>query len=725
MHDLINKVERYASLLREEMQKKTASKGTYYRNPVVSYTEADGPTEAENDDIDISSAEVNIDKPFICKGLVKTDNSRTKIPDAKFATREAKAYTFDLTRAEAIFDLLLTEKKVKLSFGHKIPKPEELKGKTFCKYHNSWSHNTNNCVDNKPFPPPAINMVNAQLRIGSREERRLTKEEERPAEPNPVLCSRCEYEVDRSKTFEPPSSTATNFDDQGNHRPTRGRVFDRLGARNPTTSAGYRSRATPRPLRTFKPPIVRDDRWYHIQHGGNVQPMTKTQLRRMQRQAQQTREDPPFSTSGLSSLREFHKDHSALDLYGLTPENRGIVELALKNTKAEKLLITKGSDSAIKAVYQANREARARGAPGHHPDQKALECEALFKESDLEYLRHYFSVTPADTLFGLTTEEKARVKRLDDYLNARDTLAEARQALESESFPPDTEAATQKSLQPKEPIVEGRGNPFFGHEPEDDDLLLETSDGEYEEILKTIEAEGEAGRGTQEETEFTINMVLVLPSEFSAPGGQVGGLDDDVAEEQLGQRPKTKEELLAVAFNEVIPRDDPNKYRHLKPLYISAHVEGVPISKVFVDCGATVNILPYSLMKKLAKTEKDLIPSDVVMSSFVGDKSKTVGVLPLKITVADQTRVAAFYVVESSMDYNILLGRDWIHQAGCIPSSLFQLLFFWDGRKVSIYPADEKPFETNAVQARIYDDDIGWVVLTGHDASGRPTRTTA
>ncbi|CAL8992964.1 unnamed protein product [Prunus brigantina] len=106
------------------------------------------------------------------------------------------------------------------------------------------------------------------------------------------------------------------------------------------------------------------------------------------------------------------------------------------------------------------------------------------------------------------------------------------------------------------------------------------------------------------------------------------------------------------------------------------------------------------------------------MSSFVGDKSKTVGVLPLKITVADQTRVAAFYVVESSVDYNILLGRDWIHQAGCIPSSLFQLLFFWDGRKVSIYPADEKPFEANAVQERIYDDDIGWVVLTGHDAKG-------
>ncbi|CAL9000943.1 unnamed protein product [Prunus brigantina] len=222
MHDLINKVDRYASLLKEEVQKKAASKGTYYRNPVVSYAENDGPTEAENDEVDMSSAEVNVDKPFICKGLVKTDNSRTKVPDAKFATRETKAYTFDLTRAEAIFDLLLTEKKVKLSFGHKIPKPEELKGKTFCKYHSSWSHNTNNCVvlrdviqklidenklqfpektamqvDSKPFPPPAINMVNAQLRVGRREERRPAKGKKPMAKPKPVLCSRCEYEMDQ------------------------------------------------------------------------------------------------------------------------------------------------------------------------------------------------------------------------------------------------------------------------------------------------------------------------------------------------------------------------------------------------------------------------------------------------------------------------------------------------------------------------------------------------
>ncbi|KAI5347463.1 hypothetical protein L3X38_015342 [Prunus dulcis] len=62
-------------------------------------------------------------------------------------------------------------------------------------------------------------------------------------------------------------------------------------------------------------------------------------------------------------------------------------------------------------------------------------------------------------------------------------------------------------------------------------------------------------------------------------------------------------------------------------------------------------------MKKLNKTKEDLIPCGVAMSGFVSDKSKTIGVLPLKIIVDDQTRVKAFYVVESNVDYNILLGR--------------------------------------------------------------------
>ncbi|CAL8136573.1 unnamed protein product [Prunus armeniaca] len=313
------------------------------------------------------------------------------------------------------------------------------------------------------------------------------------------------------------------------------------------------------------------------------------------------RRDPPFSANGPLGHR----------LYGMTPENREIVELALKTLRQ------RGSSLPVDPTRSYTRQTE-------RPEQEGC-------------------------------QERARLSHLDDYLTARDALAKARQALEEEVAalnPHKIKASTDDTPGTARPMVEGPSDLFFGHEVEDD-FTLGISDEEYEGILDMVEektlasggceAKEEAGGGNQQELkEVSMNMVLVLPSEFSAPRGQTNGLDNDVAEEQLDQRPKTKEELLAVAFNEVIPRDEPNKYRHLKPLYISAHVEGVPVSIVFVDCGATVNILPYSLMKKLDKSKEDLIPSDVVMSSFVRNKSKTIGVLPLKITVADQTRVAAF-----------------------------------------------------------------------------------
>lgn len=96
------------------------------------------------------------------------------------------------------------------------------------------------------------------------------------------------------------------------------------------------------------------------------------------------------------------------------------------------------------------------------------------------------------------------------------------------------------------------------------------------------------GKDPSRPCEININMVLVLPSKFLAPQGLSGNLDGYFLEERPDIRPRSKEEFLAIAFNKVIHRDEPNKYRPLKPLYSSAHVEGVPISRILIECGATV-----------------------------------------------------------------------------------------------------------------------------------------
>ena len=107
-----------------------------------------------------------------------------------------------------------------------------------------------------------------------------------------------------------------------------------------------------------------------------------------------------------------------------------------------------------------------------------------------------------------------------------------------------------------------------------------------------------------------------------------------------------------------------------------AHIEEYPVSKIFVDCGATVNIMPVSIMKALHHSNDELIPSGITMSSFVGDKSQTKEVLPLAVSITGRNHMTAFFIVDSKTEYNALLGRDWIHQTSCIPYSLYQVLVF-------------------------------------------------
>ncbi|KAM2922798.1 hypothetical protein COP2_039117 [Malus domestica] len=95
---------------------------------------------------------------------------------------------------------------------------------------------------------------------------------------------------------------------------------------------------------------------------------------------------------------------------------------------------------------------------------------------------------------------------------------------------------------------------------------------------------------------------------------------------------------------------------------------------------------------------------------------------PLKVSIAGRNHMTAFFIVDSKTEYNALLGQDWIHQMNCIPSSLYQVLIFWDGKSVVVHPSDNQPFEANMIQAQYYDDHVGYITLHGLNEEGRPTR---
>jgi hypothetical protein len=94
--------------------------------------------------VDSSDEEVENDEVAVVDWVWKYSEY---IPWAKNKSteEEKKKFNFNITKTNKIFDYLLEKGQIKLTENHKIPSAEELKKKRYCKYHNSNTHNTNDC----------------------------------------------------------------------------------------------------------------------------------------------------------------------------------------------------------------------------------------------------------------------------------------------------------------------------------------------------------------------------------------------------------------------------------------------------------------------------------------------------------------------------------------------------------------------------------------------------
>ena len=75
------------------------------------------------------------------------------------------------------------------------------------------------------------------------------------------------------------------------------------------------------------------------------------------------------------------------------------------------------------------------------------------------------------------------------------------------------------------------------------------------------------------------------------------------------------------------------------------------------------------MLRALGRGFGDLIETEVFISAFTGEISKTLSVLPIDITIR-KTSLSAFFVINSTTNYNALLGREWVHANCYVPSSL-------------------------------------------------------
>jgi hypothetical protein len=98
-------------------------------------------------------------------------------------------------------------------------------------------------------------------------------------------------------------------------------------------------------------------------------------------------------------------------------------------------------------------------------------------------------------------------------------------------------------------------------------------------------------------------MVYFLPNEFMAPANQV-------VQEETSLNINEDEQLGGLMAQLVLAKqatfDKPTKNRHMRPLYLKGYVNGKPLTKMFVDGGAAVNVMPYTTFRKLGMGHRRL-----------------------------------------------------------------------------------------------------------------------
>jgi hypothetical protein len=132
-----------------------------------------------------------------------------------------------------------------------------------------------------------------------------------------------------------------------------------------------------------------------------------------------------------------------------------------------------------------------------------------------------------------------------------------------------------------------------------------------------------------------VNLVFTILVEFRAP-------IEDVVE-------------LVLGVERAMFKRPENPGVHMKPLFIRGHLDGTPVGHMLMDGGASINILPLSLFKKLDHIEGDLKRTNLSLNGFAGDPTEAKGIIYKELTVGSKTVLTAFFVVDVKGRYNVLL----------------------------------------------------------------------
>jgi hypothetical protein len=182
--------------------------------------------------------------------------------------------------------------------------------------------------------------------------------------------------------------------------------------------------------------------------------------------------------------------------------------------------------------------------------------------------------------------------------------------------------------------------------------------------------------GSPPPIDMDINMVFTLPTEFK-------GVEEEVTQ-------------MCLALKEVMFEKPKESSHHLKWLCVWGHIDEKPISRMLVDGGAVINLMPYSVFKKLGREDDELVKTNLMLNDVGGNPMEALGVVSMELTIGSKSLATTFFVIEVQCNYSVILGRDWIHVNHCVPSTLHQFLMWWINDEIEVVHIDASAYITLA-----------------------------
>ncbi|XP_050908987.1 uncharacterized protein LOC127122740 [Lathyrus oleraceus] len=123
---------------------------------------------------------------------------------------------------------------------------------------------------------------------------------------------------------------------------------------------------------------------------------------------------------------------------------------------------------------------------------------------------------------------------------------------------------------------------------------------------------------------------------------------------------------------------------HNKALHISLKCIDTILSRVLVDTGSSLDVMPKTTLIKMPMEGISMKPSTLIVKAFDGSRREVIGKVDLPTKIGPTIFNIMFQVMEIHPGYSCLLGRSWIHSADAITSTLHQKLKFITNHKMIV-----------------------------------------